>query len=178
MSTAELAQLAGLSVEELPVVLPDADPGQDTTLRDRFIEQLSEIQGASATHALLAVLDGWSSLGGFLEYGNAASETSCFLMATTASEERIWPSAIYPSGKFEIVFQYLKTRAPFDDPALREELRHRLNKVPGVDLPAAKIELRPGFDLAVLTDPDARQIFLEQLAWFKEQLASDHHLTS
>jgi hypothetical protein len=44
----------------------------------------------------------------------------------------IWPATLYPGGKFEVVFQQLSVRPPFDDIALREELRQRLNEVPGV----------------------------------------------
>jgi hypothetical protein len=88
----------------------------------------------------------------------------------------IWPAALYPTGKFEVVFQHLASRPPFDDVELREEFRRRLNQVPGVDLPAAKIELRPGFDLAVLADASGRELLLSQLKWFLEQ-AGDFRTT-
>ena len=45
----------------------------------------------------------------------------------------------------------------------REELRRRLNQVPGVDLPASKIELRPGFDLDVIAEASGRERLLAQL---------------
>ena len=38
--------------------------------------------------------------------------------------------------------------------------RQHLNKIPGVDLPASKIELRPAFPLRVLADPAAREILV------------------
>jgi hypothetical protein len=79
----------------------------------------------------------------------------------------IWPAAVYPSGKFEVVFQYLQYRPPFDDVALRDEFRQRLNAVPGVELPAVKLALRPGFDVSVLADDDKRTTLLEALAWFR-----------
>jgi len=49
------------------------------------------------------------------------------------------------------------------------ELRDRLNKIPGVDLPTSKFELRPGFPLAILADPAALAVFVEALTWFYEQ---------
>ncbi len=52
---------------------------------------------------------------------------------------------------------------------MREELRERLNKIPGVDLPASKIELRPAFPLAVLADPAALELFIEALGWFQQE---------
>ncbi len=39
--------------------------------------------------------------------------------------------------------------------------------VPGVDLPAVKLELRPGFHIAMLADADNRTTLLEALAWFR-----------
>jgi alkylated DNA nucleotide flippase Atl1 len=170
ISTEELAQLAGLSVDALAETVPDPNPGQDPTLRDRFVEQLAELQAPSTVHGVLALLDAWTAVGGRLQYGRAG-ETSCFLMARTSDHPSgsIWPAALYPTGKFEVVFQHLASRAPFDNIELCEEFRRRLNQVPGVDLPAAKIELRPGFDLAVLAEASGRELLLAQLSWFLEQ---------
>jgi alkylated DNA nucleotide flippase Atl1 len=170
ITTEELAQLAGVTVDDLTETVPDPNPGQDPALRDRFVEQLAELQTPSTVHGVLAVLDAWTAMGGRLEYGTAA-ETSCFLMARTSDHPSgsIWPAALYPTGKFEVVFQHLANRPPFDDLELREEFRRRLNQVPGVDLPAAKIELRPGFDLAVLAETTGREPLVAELLWFLKQ---------
>jgi alkylated DNA nucleotide flippase Atl1 len=165
-----LAQLAGMESEELPNTSPTPASGQDV-LRDRFVEQLADVQGPQVAQATLVVLDAWIGMGGQLEYGTGSSETSCFLMSREKHEEggNIWPAAIYPSGKFEVVFQHLRTRPPFDDLAMREELRERLNKAPGVKIPAAKVDLRPGFPLDVLADAESRSLVIEVLTWFHTQ---------
>jgi hypothetical protein len=49
----------------------------------------------------------------------------------------------------------------------------RLNETPGVDLPEAKINLRPGFPLGVLAHPLARTSVQDALAWFYEQVTTD-----
>ncbi|WP_236648375.1 MULTISPECIES: hypothetical protein [Micromonospora] len=67
------------------------------------------------------------------------------------------------------MFQHLSVRTPFDDVTLREELRQRLNQLPGVDIAAARIALRPGFPLTVLADADAREALLDHLRWFYDQ---------
>jgi hypothetical protein len=85
------------------------------------------------------------------------------------SPHNLWPVVLYPSGKCEVVFQYMAARPPFDDVELRRELRDRLNKIPGVDLPEAKLELRPGFPLELLTDEASRDVFTEALTWFYER---------
>ena len=170
IGTEELAQLAGLTPEDLPERLPRPRSGDDRTYSERFIEQVTALQGPAVATATFAVLEAWTSMGGTLLYGTGG-ETSCFLMARGKEHElgNIWPAAIYPSGKFEVVFQHLSVRPPFDDVTLREELRQRLNQLPGVDIAAAKIALRPGFPLAVLADTDAREALLDHLRWFYEE---------
>jgi alkylated DNA nucleotide flippase Atl1 len=170
ITTEELAQLAGLTTDDLAETLPDPNPGQDPALRDRFVEQLAGLQTPSTVHGVLALLEAWAAMDGRLQYGTAR-ETSCFLMARTADHPSgsIWPVVLYPTGKCEVVFQHLASRTPFDDLELRDEFRRRLNQVPGVDLPAAKIELRPGFDLAILAEASRRELLLAELSWFLEQ---------
>ncbi|MDG4788186.1 DUF262 domain-containing protein [Micromonospora sp. WMMD1102] len=160
--TEELAQLIGMAPEELP----RPRPGRDV----QFAEQLTELQSAEVAEATIAVIEAWAGLGGTLGFGEGG-ETSCFLLARDKEHElgNIWPVAIYPSGKVEVVFQHLSIRMPFDDLALREEFRQRLNNVPGVEIAAAKLALRPGFPLKVLVDPDACNTLIEQLGWFYEQ---------
>lgn len=160
----DLAELVGVDTEDLPAV-SDTDQG---VLRERFVEQLTARQGSDVAEATLLLIDAWHELGGRAEYGTGRNETSCFLISREKHEERgnIWPAAIYPSGKFEVVFQHLRIRPPFDDIELREELRQRLNKASGIDIAAAKVELRPGFPLTVLTDGVARAVITDALGWF------------
>jgi alkylated DNA nucleotide flippase Atl1 len=76
ITTEELAQLAGVTVDDLTETVPDPNPGQDSALRDRFVEQLAELQAPSTVHGVLAVLDAWTAMGGRLQYGTTA-ETTC-----------------------------------------------------------------------------------------------------
>ncbi|WP_447004072.1 GmrSD restriction endonuclease domain-containing protein [Saccharothrix isguenensis] len=164
VTTEGLAVLIGADVPDL---VPELGPGQDPAARDRFLDQLAEQHGHDIAKAVITVLDAWTHCGGHLAYG-AEQETSCFLMSRGKShpDGNIWPATVYPSGKFEIVFQHLRRRPPFDGLARREELRQRLNGVDGVDLPAAKIDQRPGFDLGVLLSPAAREQVIAVLGWF------------
>ncbi|MEY7972937.1 DUF262 domain-containing protein [Saccharomonospora xinjiangensis] len=164
ITTEGLALLLGADVPEL---VPEPDAGQDPKLRDRFREQLIEHQGPDVANAVVMMLNAWTAAGGYLEYGVEA-ETSCFLLSRRKSDPggNIWPAALYPSGKFEIVFQHLRSRPPFDELSRREELRQRLNKINGVDLPESKIDLRPGFPLDILLDASNREQLFEALEWF------------
>lgn len=166
----ELAQLTGIAPDELPKRIPRQRPGEAQPPAERFAEQLGVLQGNRTAGATLALLDRWTELGGTLLYGTGA-ETSCFLMARERGHRDgdIWPATIYPSGRCEVVFQHLSSRTPFDDVVLREELRQRLNQLPGVDIAAAKLSLRPNFPLKVLDDNGALESLVEHLSWFYEQ---------
>ncbi len=141
----------------------------------QFFTQLAESQPAAVVDGLQRVLDRWTEVGGTLEFGFGA-ETSCFLMATVEGQANttIWPLTLYPSGRCEVVFQHLARRPPFDDIRLREELRQRLNTVAGIDLAAAKIELRPSFPLSVLSVPATASGLAESLEWFHAALEGTH----
>jgi hypothetical protein len=168
MSTAELAQLLTVETDELTHEPFAADGQRD----EKFLAQLHEFQTPEVANGVRQVLTRWTEVSGHLHYG-LGDVTSCSLMSTNAgSHPDIWPLTVYPSGRCEVVFQRLARRAPFDDPALREQLRQRLNTVAGIDLPAAKIELRPSFPLDVLESPANRDALVEHLAWFREVVTS------
>ncbi|WP_324273550.1 GmrSD restriction endonuclease domain-containing protein [Blastococcus brunescens] len=169
-TSSELAALVGLEPETLPAELSVPAADTQTELRDTFISQLGEAQSPETVHGVLALLDGWTRLGGRLEFGEAG-EVSCYLMATDATRlsDKVWPFTIYPSGKVEVVFQYMLYRSPFDSWELRDEFRRRLNEVSGVDLPVAKVSMRPGFHVDVTVTQSARDCLLRGLEWFRGQ---------
>jgi alkylated DNA nucleotide flippase Atl1 len=166
MRVEELAVLVGLDPAELPEAVPDLD--EDDEAAGRFSQQLYAAQNSDVADAVMSVLIAWRNIGGILSYGSA-EETSVFLMVDEREIRNggVWPAAVYPSGKFEVVFQWMQYRPPFDDVAVREQFRQRLNAVPGVNLPAVKLAMRPGFELAVLDDDKAQERLLEALAWFR-----------
>lgn len=167
LSADDLAELAHLDVTN-GGLLADRD---DSNRRDLFLSQLADNQDTTVQHATIKLMDSWVRLGGLLEFG-VADETSCFLSAPY-TQPGIWPMTIYPSGKCEVVFQYLKTRPPFDDLELRDEFRLRLNEASGVDLASGKLGLRPGFELGVLVDPSSLERVEAALAWFLERVRED-----
>jgi len=169
LATEQLAVLIGLDIDELPDALPDPDGGEDLERRDHFMAQLGQ-QPPEIVHGTLAILDAWTQLGGHFTYGRAA-ETSCFLMTESGGRlgNSIWPFAIYPStGRIEVVFQHLAERPPFDNEALRNELRRSLNEIDGIDLEPDTLNRRPGVDLDVVADPVSRQRLAMALSWFVE----------
>jgi len=146
----ELARLAGYDVASDPF--------------DRFAQQVVDLWGGTVADAVGFISDRWEAAGGWFQLGPGSSPTLYF-MAGPDTASHIWPIAMYPNGYCEVVFQYLKTRPPFDDPDLREELRARLNEAPGVDLPDRP---RPSIRLEALADPEVRDTVVKALDWFAD----------
>jgi alkylated DNA nucleotide flippase Atl1 len=161
----ELAVLVGLEPEALP--LTHSADGTHEGGFDGFIAQLSRVQSEDTAQGVRELVSAWTSLGGKVEFGSSA-EVSCYLMARDGERmaDKVWPVTIYPSGKVEVVFQWMTSRPPFDAIELREEFRRRLNEVAGVDLPAAKVSMRPGFSVELLADTRCRDQLVRQLGWF------------
>ncbi|MFD7446005.1 DUF262 domain-containing protein [Streptomyces sp. NPDC059909] len=172
LTATELATLLGKDVTQ-PVshdLLPD---GEDAAAAERFRTQLQE-HWPEASAGVMAALDFWRRQGGYITYGRH-EETSCFPMldaGTSRQPHLMWPVAIYPvSGTVEVVFQHLKNRSPFDDTEQRRELLQRLNKIDGVELPEAKLELRPSFPVRVFAEHVDE--ICEVLDWFVHTAALD-----
>lgn len=163
----DLAALLGDEHEEIPGEL-HIPAGQDEALRDRFITQLTQGTTPAETQAILSLLATWTSLDGDVSFGTA-NQTSCFLGLRLGQPDAIWMVAIYPTGSLEIVFQWLAARPPFDDVALRDELRERLNHIAGVDIPAAKLGLRPHIQAELITSKDALNELAHISEWFIRQ---------
>ncbi|MER7664565.1 DUF262 domain-containing protein [Streptomyces sp. NPDC096193] len=172
LSAAELATLLGKDVTR-PTAHDPLPEGEDAVAAERFRAQLRE-NWPDTYAGVVAALDFWRRQGGHVTYGRH-EETSCFPMLDLGTSRRphlMWPVGIYPvSGTVEVVFQYLKTRSPFDDTEQRRELLNRLNKIEGIDLPEAKLELRPSFPVRVFAEHGDE--ICEVLDWFVGVAALD-----
>ncbi|WP_327395298.1 MGMT family protein [Streptomyces phaeochromogenes] len=151
LTTADLATLLGKQVADDIAPAHDLDEEQQAAAA-RFEAQLRDNQTPETVKGVGDALRFWEQQGGYRAYGRA-SETSCFptLEVGNALESRkLWPLAMYPvTGTVEAVFEHLKRRQPFDDEPLRRELMARLNKINGIDLAEAKLDLRPSFPVEV-----------------------------
>lgn len=109
------------------------------------------------------------SRGGYLDWGNGAQAVA--FPSVRAGGEQYWPWTIRPTtGTVEVVFQHLLIRPPFGDTALRDELRQRINHIPGVDLPLSRLELRPSFPIERLVGDAGLKAAIKAQAWFLDQL--------
>lgn len=59
----------------------------------------------------------------------------------------------------------------FDDTGVREELRRRINRIPGVELPVSKLELRPSFPIDCRVGDEASEAVRQVHDWFLAHIA-------
>jgi hypothetical protein len=78
--------------------------------------------------------------------------------------------SVWTYGRMEVQFQWMKDRPPFDAEAKRQELRNRLNRIPGIDIPADSLALRPRILLSALTEKNALAQFIAVLDWFVQEV--------
>ncbi|WP_326631473.1 DUF262 domain-containing protein [Streptomyces sp. NBC_01761] len=172
LTAAELATLLGKDVTQQTSHDPLPD-GENAEPAERFRSQLQE-HWPEAVAGVTTALDFWRHQGGYLDYGRH-EETSCFPTLDAGTSDRphlMWPLALYPvTGTAEVVFQYLKDRSPFNETDQRRELLQRLNKIDGIQLPEAKLELRPSFPIRVFTEHSEE--ICEVLDWFVHTAALD-----
>ncbi|WP_328942554.1 DUF262 domain-containing protein [Streptomyces sp. NBC_00250] len=182
LTAADLATLVGKDdfENEPPAQGPEGSGGSGgtgssktdgETAAARFETLLRDNQTPDTVAGVLDCLRFWEELGGSLDHGKK-SETSCFPMLSLggARARSLWPLALYPvTGTAEVVFQHLKRRPPFDDELLRRELMARLNRVEGIDLAEAKLDLRPSFPLEAFADHGAE--LRDVLEWFVHTVA-------
>ncbi|TDC55880.1 DUF262 domain-containing protein [Actinomadura sp. KC345] len=161
LTAKDLARLIGMDA-------PD-DPDDDRD-GDRFADELS-LLGGDVSDAVGQALRHWTGRNGDLGFGTA--ETSCIpWLDRPDARGWIWPVVFYPrSAKIEVVFQHLARRPPFDDDALREEFRRRLNLIGGVDISRDRISKRPSIPITVLSGGGLKP-FLEALDWFMDQVGT------
>jgi alkylated DNA nucleotide flippase Atl1 len=119
--------LAGL----IGVEVPEESTGQGH--EQRFWMQLNTNQTPATCDSVRRLLEDWRTRGGTLAWGTGA-QASCFPILEAPDGTECWPWTLKPtSGTLEVVFQHLLGRPPFDDTGVRDELRQRVNRIPGVD---------------------------------------------
>lgn len=83
------------------------------------------------------------------------------------------PFVVYTNGWLETQFQYLSSRPPFTNIALRKELADRLNAIDGVVIQTDEDTLtnrRPNVPVSLFGDESRLDALIEVLDWFAGQL--------
>lgn len=175
LRAADLAELLGLEVEtDVPAQTESAHPHQ----AELFWRTIRLQRDPDVVEGLARLVMHWTSLGGSLMYCVEPQLALYPILQTVPAEP--WPLGIYPGGNgtIEVPFQWLKIRPPFDATSIREEMLARLNAIDGIDIPTARLGLRPRFPLALLGQSTAVDGLKRMLSWFvevaREEKAPEH----
>jgi hypothetical protein len=132
-----------------------------------FFAELTTRAGTAAAGAARSFLEWGRAARVEIWWGRGLKDGSFSLGARRGGQTRYF-LACWTYGRVEILFQYLKTSGPFSSPASREELRLRLNEIPGVNVDPEAIEKRPRIVLATLAaSSGAVAHLLEVLEWMR-----------
>lgn len=164
LQPADLAELLGIDVDGDVPAAGSAETPHEVT--EQFWRTLRVLRSTSVVEGLARLIEHWAALGGTLQY-NVDPQLSLYPVLRTAPREP-WPLGIYPggTGTIEVPFQYMKARPPFDDTSVRETMRTMLNNLHGVDIPAARLGLRPRFSLNILSTPSVVEGLMGVMTWF------------
>jgi hypothetical protein len=134
--------------------------------RESILEAVAENNRAwiPIVERLYAWGDGQTDLTSF--YGSGTKDGS---FRWGSDKPNIWPFNVYTSGTVELSFQAVRARPPFDDLALREQLRSRFAEIPGVTLGPVEDLARPNFPLDLLATEEAFERFTSTVEWAFEQ---------
>jgi hypothetical protein len=132
--------------------------------RPSFLDAIESAKGREHRDLAARILD-WADNRFDYVYFGAGSTLGSFTPVLKTSDDTIWFFYLWTNGQVEIQFQWLRTRPPFDALETREELRQRLNEIPGVSIGADALERRPAFPAQVLLEGDAEARFSSVMEW-------------
>lgn len=135
---------------------------------ESILREIREQRGADE-HAVAARFFAWAKERLLVfQFGTGATIAS-FQPGLKDSRGYIFPVYLYSSGTFEIEFQTMESAPyyPFDSEAQRQELRRRLNAVPGIHVPESRV--RPNLALSLFHDQTVLDKFLAVIDWTLEE---------
>ncbi len=136
-----------------------------------FFAELMQKKGPDAAQTARAILD-WANRTVTRVWWGRGGQDGSMVVIYEVGGTTYYLATLWTYGRVEIGFQYLRSRPPFTDPALRQELLRRLNEVPNVNLTADSIDKRPSIPLADLQSEASRARFLDALEWAIQQISS------
>ncbi len=150
------------SQEKTNTVKPDVKQWDEAS----FFPELEARHGPQAVATARTLLDWATSRRCRIWWGRGPRSGSFYAMLDLPAGPA-YTFAVWTYQSVEIQFQYMAV-PPFNDQAHRDELRRRLNEIPGVNISADRLAKRPSIPLQALTDEAALRQFLAAFDWYIE----------
>ena len=112
----------------------------------------------------------WSTRKGMRIWWGPGTQSASYIPVFHHGDTDYQLFAVYTTGSVEIVFQYYRTKPPFDAHEKRIELRNRLNAIPGISIPDDAIGRRPSVRLSALVPDKSLRGFLGVFDWFEDEV--------
>lgn len=136
-----------------------------------FFQTLRERSGVAQVAVARKILDWAEGRSLRIRWGKGNKDGSFRPMLEWRGKER-HTFVVRTSEVLRIRFSEMSRQPPFDDESKREQLRERLNRIPGVDVPPDRLASRPEITFAQLSDDTAMSKFLEAMDWYVQEVRS------
>jgi hypothetical protein len=142
---------------------------------DSFVAQAAEIGGDSNADLCLKLLRAFEALGCYIWWGEG-KDRGGFVPVCVGKQRHQLCSVYnwYKRSLVEIYFQYMKP--PFTASEYRHKLKASLERIPGVNIPADRIEKRPAFELNLLADEKNLNLFIDTMQSYIEDIRASEAL--
>lgn len=130
-----------------------------------FFADVEQRQGPEVVGVVRRILD-WSRANTTRIWWGKGVNYGSFVPVLNHKKRDHQPFAVFATGAIEVYFQWYAQKPPFDDEAKRLELRERLNRIPGVSIPADALLRRPSFPASLLRNQQAFELFTEAFGWY------------
>jgi hypothetical protein len=134
-----------------------------------FLEMMLRKRGADECRVAEQLMEWAKDQGLQLGFVKRLTMASFIPMLETDDGSR-YPISVQTSGNLYLQMIYLRPHPPFNDPAKRDELRQKLNAIPGVEVEPDRMTGYPRIPLETLTNPTALQALTSALTWLVAQL--------
>jgi hypothetical protein len=134
-----------------------------------FLEALTQRTGRQDAEIARAILS-WAKKNVLRIWWGRGSKDGSFYPMVDWKGNKNSVISVWTYGRLEVQFQWMKERPPFNSEAKRQELRERLNQIPGVDIAADAITRRPSIPHATLQEEAALTQLLRILDWVVQEM--------
>jgi hypothetical protein len=136
---------------------------------ETFFEELAKRRSADDVRVAREILN-WSQDKALRSWWGRGYKFGSFFPMLDYEGKIYWLFAIWTGGGVEIQFQMMLKTPPFDNEAKRQDLRRRLNQIPGVNINEMSITKRPSIPLSALKNEAALRQFLGIFAWVVDEI--------
>jgi hypothetical protein len=127
---------------------------------ESFFAELSRRGDDRAVQVARRIMD-WTRERNLRIWWGKGAQNGSYIPTFDVDGTGYWLGAVRTNARFEFGFKWLSLRPPFDDETRRRDLLDRLNRIPGIDLPADSINLRPTIPLSDISAEESTEMLLD-----------------